>query len=87
MSPQTNKKQIADSSALERLKNIQANIKRQWHGISVEFSGRPGTAKTSTKSLKQIDDEDRFRVMHKVMIKLKEIEEDNKNHDKGLTTQ
>lgn len=31
-------------SALDRLKCIQNNFRQQWHGISCEVSGRPGTA-------------------------------------------
>jgi len=31
-----------ESSALERLKNIQNLIKRNWNGIQVDHSGRPG---------------------------------------------
>jgi len=31
-------------SALDRLKNIQANFKKTWAGINCEVSGRAGTA-------------------------------------------
>ena len=31
-----------ENSALERLKNIQSLVKRNWHGVSVEHSGKPG---------------------------------------------
>ena len=36
-------------SALDRLKNIQSNFKKNWNGINCELSGRAGTANFTNK--------------------------------------
>jgi hypothetical protein len=69
-------------SALDRLKSIQSNFKKNWNGVLTEHSGRPGTSilmnkkRTFTINEAQLDDEERFRTMLKIFVKLKEFEDD-----------
>eukprot|EP00347_Sterkiella_histriomuscorum_P021171 403334979 len=76
-----------ESSALERLKNIQNFVKRSWQGVQVDHSGRPGTASIVNKkrynpiSENQLEDEERFRLILKLAIKLKEIDDERQNHN------
>lgn len=69
-------------SALDRLKNIQSNFKRNWNGIDCCISGRTGTSnfvnKKRTFHIPEsfIEEEERQRNLTKIFAKLKEIEED-----------
>jgi len=59
-------------SALDRLKNIQANFKKTWAGLNCEVSGRPGTSnfvnrkRTFAVNEQFIEEEDRQLQLGKV---------------------
>jgi hypothetical protein len=69
-------------SALDRLKSIQSNFKKNWTGILTEHSGRPGTSllmnkkRVFTVAEAQLDDDERMRTLLKIFGKLKEFEDD-----------
>jgi hypothetical protein len=69
-------------SALDRLKSIQSNFKRQWNGLNCDLSGRSGTANFCNKKRTFVipesvyEEEERQRQLLKVFTKLKELEED-----------
>ena len=71
-------------SALDRLKHIQSNFKQHWKGISCEYAGRPGTSnfvnrkRICSVSESSIQEEDRERQLGKVMVKLKELDDECK---------
>lgn len=68
-------------SALDRLKQIQSNFKRQWNGIDCAISGRVGTSNFVNKKRTFIipetfvEEEDRQRTLGKIFNKLKDFEE------------
>ena len=69
-------------SALDRLKQIQSNFKRQWNGIDCSISGRVGTSNFVNKKRTFIipetytEEEERQRQLNKIFTKLKEFEDD-----------
>ena len=69
-------------SALDRLKNIQSNFKRNWNGIDCSISGRTGTSnfvnRKRTFHIPEtfLEEEERQRNLNKIFTKLKDIEED-----------
>ena len=71
-------------SALDRLKHIQSNFKQHWKGISCDYSGRPGTSnfvnrkRICSVSESSIQEEERERQLGKVMVKLKELDDECK---------
>lgn len=87
-------------SALDRLKHIQSNFKQHWKGINCEYAGRPGTSNFVNKkrmfnvSESSVQEEERQRQLGKVMVKLKELEDEfkgvspssNSSNQAGSTT-
>ena len=77
-------KKPSEMSALDRLKHIQANFKQHWKGISCDYSGRPGTSnfvnrkRICSVSESSIQEEERERQLGKVMVKLKELDDECK---------
>jgi hypothetical protein len=71
-------------SALDRLKHIQSNFKQHWKGINCEFAGRPGTSNFVNKkrmftiSESSIQEEERQKQLVKVMVKLRDLEDEVK---------
>lgn len=71
-----------EMSALDRLKQIQSNFKRQWNGIDCAISGRVGTSNFVNKKRTfvipetHVEEEERQRSLNKVFGKLREFEED-----------
>ena len=69
-------------SALDRLKLIQFNFRRNWEGIQCEMSGRPGPSnfvnrKRSVTLVESVVCEDeRQKQLWKIFSKLKEMEEE-----------
>lgn len=69
-------------SALDRLKQIQSNFKRQWNGIDCAISGRVGTSNFVNKKRtfiipeSHVEEEERQRQLNKIFSKLREFEED-----------
>ena len=69
-------------SALDRLKQIQSNFKRQWNGIDCSISGRVGTSNFVNKKRtfvipdSFVEEEERQRTINKIFTKLKDLEED-----------
>lgn len=82
-------KKPSEMSALDRLKHIQSNFKQHWKGINCEFAGRPGTSNFVNRkrmisiSENSISEEERQRQMSKVMIKLKDLEDEFKGVSPG----
>ena len=68
-------------SALDRLKQIQANFKKTWKGINCVFCGRVGTSHLLNKQRKfevterQIENEERQKIMLNLFTKVQEFEE------------
>lgn len=66
------------------MKHIQSNFKQNWKGINCEYAGRPGTSnfvnrkRMFTISEASIQEEERQRQLGKVMVKLKELEDEFK---------
>ncbi len=79
-------------SALDRLKSIQSNFKRNWNGISCEHSGRPGTSNLLNKkrtfniSENVGHEEERQRTILKIFGKLKDFEEEKLSSSGNSTT-
>ena len=73
---------IVSKPQRERLRQIQHDFKRQWRGkgIKPDWCGRPGTSNIVNRkrhyevSEGLIDDEENFRFLVKLLIKLKEME-------------
>ena len=76
-----------EMTPIERLKYSQYMYRKKWKsltggGISTECTGRPGTstlcnkARTFTKSDKQLNEELRTVLLHKVMTLLNSIEQE-----------
>jgi hypothetical protein len=69
-------------SALDRLKSIQSNFKRQWTGINCDYSGRSGTSNFCNKKRQFVipesyyEEEERLKQLLKVFNKLKDIEDE-----------
>lgn len=69
-------------SALDRLKQIQSNFKRQWNGVDCAVSGRVGTSNFVNKKRTFIipesfvEEEERQRTIGKIFNKLRDFEED-----------
>jgi hypothetical protein len=76
-------------SALDRLKLIQYNFRRNWDGIQCESSGRPGTSnfvnrKRSVTLVESVLQEDeRQKQLWKIFTKLKEMEDERANQQTG----
>ena len=70
-------------SALSRIKVIQENDWKTWKGPEVKHSGRPGTSGLiKSRSRKdphrlQVNDDQRFKSLLKVMMKLQALDDDS----------
>ena len=69
-------------SALDRLKQIQAEFKKNWRGINPECTGRPGTSTLLNKKRtfaiphQSRDEDERQALLLKIFDKLTEIEDE-----------
>ena len=92
----------ADNSALQRLNLLQMNERKTWKGVKPEHTGRPGRQnllhrplgtcnllnkrRFYTPSEQQKDDEERFKLLLKMLNKLADIES-RKSGTRPTTTQ
>jgi Tubulin-tyrosine ligase family len=79
-------------SALDRLKQIQSNFKRQWNGIDCGVSGRVGTSNFVNKKRTFIipetfvEEEERQRTISKIFNKLRDFEEGDPHRPSTTTS-